>query len=376
MTRLLIVALVLQFGSRPPLAPAETLLAPELLRTIERASVEGKPVPVIPGTDKVAGDVVLACEASHCEAVEWAMKRLASSGAPLPSRTIRAVPASASENTRAVVFVGRAKGPELQILRGLWSNASIVDEVVELFARHADSRVHVRAHEDIGQGMFGRVAITTIIPSADARGLDRASFVAAASAYFLATLPNAGAEALLSHLTVGAHARLAEDGRRAVAQMGAQQRASADVLIMFGQAIEREQRRIRSFEQFMPQPVDSMLRTRLADMERGITSVWTSMGITSSPFVPAAARIRGRGGDDRRVPSLTGKFIDDFFPPASIAKLPNANLIVNEMLNFIDGRRSISDVRDAVSSEFGGLPLPVVVECIEAFAKAGLVSLR
>ena len=132
-----------------------------------------------------------------------------------------------------------------------------------------------------------------------------AAFVAAASAYFLATLPNAGAEALLSHLTVGAHARLAEDGRRAVAQMGNQQRASADVLIMFGQAIEREQRRMRSFERFMPAPVDPMLHSRIADMEKGITSVWTSMGITSSPFVPAAERIRGRGGEDRRVPTRT-----------------------------------------------------------------------
>ena len=88
---------------------------------------------------------------------------------------------------------------------------------------------------------------------------------------------------------------------RAVAQMGNQQRASADVLIMFGQAIEREQRRMRSFERFMPQPVDPMLHSRILDMEKGITSVWTSMGITSSPFVPAAERIRGRGGEDRRV---------------------------------------------------------------------------
>ena len=152
----------------------------------------------------------------------------------------------------------------------------------------------------------------------------RASFVAAASAYFLATLPNAGAEALLSHLTVGAHARLAEDGRKAVAQMGNQQRASADVLIMFAQAIEREQRRMRSFERFMPAPVDPMLRSRIADMEKGITSVWTSMGITSSPFVPAAERIRGSGGEDRRVPSrLRDGPLPTPEPPTAMLKFPN-----------------------------------------------------
>ena len=42
-------------------------------------------------------------------------------------------------------------------------------------------------------------------------------------------------------------------------------------------------------------------------MEKGITSVWTSIGITSSPFVPAAERIRGRGGDDRRVPTRAAR---------------------------------------------------------------------
>ena len=185
-------------------------------------------------------------------------------------------------------------------------------------------------------------------------GLDRASFIAAASAYFLATLPNAGAEALLSHLTVGAHARLAEDGRKAVAQMGNQQRASADVLIMFGQAIEREQRRMRSFERFMPAPVDPMLRSRIVDMEKGITSVWTSMGITSSPFVPAAERIRGRGGEDRRVPSrarhgriAAGRAAD------GVPEVPRPATSFYELGNFIDGKRSISDIRDAVSAEFG-----------------------
>ena len=71
------------------------------------------------------------------------------------------------------------------------------------------------------------------------------------------------------------------------------------MLIMFGQAIEREQRRMRSFERFMPAPVDAMLRSRIVDMEKGITSVWTSIGITQlavraarpSAFAAAAARI-------------------------------------------------------------------------------------
>ena len=378
MKLILVALLLLQFGQRPPLSPAETLLEPGLLRTIERGSVEGKPVTVITGSDAKAGEIVLACRPSQCEAVEWAMKRIANSQIPQPARTIRFVSTNtAPANTRAALFIGESKGQDFQLIRGLWSTAGIADEVVEVFGRHAVGALNLRGYEDAGQPRWEDrgIPITTIVPPADATGLDRASFIGAAAAYFMATLPNAGSEALLSHLTVGAHARLAEDGRRAVAQMGNQQRASADVLVMFGQAIEREQRRMRSFERFMPEPVDPMLRSRIADMEKGITSVWTSIGITSSPFVPPAERLRGRAGEDRRIPARTEAPMPPVDAPA-LAKLPNVRDLVYELTNFIDGKRSISDIRDAVTAEFGSVPLPAVVEYFERLAKAGAVTLR
>jgi hypothetical protein len=205
-----------------------------------------------------------------------------------------------------------------------------------------------------------------------------AAFVAAASAYFLATLPNSGAEALLSHLTVGAHARLAEDGRRAVALMGNQQRATGDVLVLLGQSIEREQRRMRDFMRYMPAPVDPMLRSRIADMEKGITSVWTSLGITSSPFVPAAERLRGRAGEDRRVPVRATAVVNiaDGDLPAALAKIPNGRQLAYELQSLIDGARSLSDIRDVLSAEFGPVPLPAVVDYFERLARAGAVTLR
>ena len=239
------------------------------------------------------------------------------------------------------------------------------------------SSMRARSSKWVNHGGARGIPMTTIVPPADATDLDRSSFVAAASAYFLATLPNAGSEALLSHLTVGAHARLAEDGRKAVAQMGNQQRASADVLIMFGQAIEREQRRMRSFETFMPAPVDPMLHSRILDMEKGITSVWTSMGITSSPFVPAAERIRGRGGEDRRVVTRVGTGpLPTPEPPTAMLKFPNVDVVIYELGNFIDGKRSISDIRDAVSAEFGPMALPVVVDYFERLARQNAITIK
>jgi hypothetical protein len=378
MRTLLVAIVLLQIGQRPPLTPAETLLEPGLLRTIERASVEGPALRVISGTDTSAGEVVLACS-SACEAVEWAMSKLATAAVPKPSRTIRMITVQGpSASTKAAIFVADSTGTGFQVLRSLWSAPGIADEVVEVFARHAVKAVDAKAYEPVGQPMWERqgIPITTIVPPNDASGLDRASFVAAATAYFLATMPNPGAEALLSHLTIGAHARLAEDGRRAVAMMGNQQRAGGDVLVLMGQAIEREQRRMRNVERFMPEPVDPMLRSRIAEMEQSITSVWTSLGITSSPYMPPADRLRGRSGEDRRVPSRATSSAAPADLPTALAKHPNAFGVAYELTNFTDGKRSISDIRDAVAAEFGSVPLPAVVDFFERLAKSGAVSLR
>ena len=367
------------------MTPAQTLLEPEMLRAIERSSVEGPAVTMIQGSDAGAGEIALACRQGQCETVEWAMKRLGPSIAakviPQPIRTIRIAansPAPAA-GTKAAIMVAPSTGSSLTVIRGLWSTADVAEEVVEILARHAVGSAEMRSYADVGQPKWerGGIPVVAIVPPVDATALDRASFIAAASAYFLATLPNAGSEALLSHLTVGAHARLAEDGRNAVAQMGAQQRAGADVLIMFGQAIDREQRRMRSFERYMPAPVDAMLHSRVLDMEKGITSVWTSIGITSSPFVPPADRIRGRGGEDRRVPSKAAPGpIKPVETPTAFLKFDQPEMIIYELHNFIDGKRSISDIRDAVSAEFGALPFPSVVDYFDRLAKSGAITIK
>jgi len=382
---LVLLLLLLQPGPRVPLTPAETLLEPNILRTIERAPVEGPAVTVINGSDATAGEIALVCKPGQCDAVERAAKKLGPAiGAKQlaqPARTIRVVSVATapSPSVKAAIFIAESKGQSFQVVRGLWSTASLSDEVVEVFARQAAPALDAHGFENVGQPQWDAWGIptTTIVPPANASDLDRASFIAAASAYFLATLPNAGSEALLSHLTVGAHARLAEDGRKAIAQMGSQQRASGEVLMMFANAIDREQRRMRSFERFMPTPIDPIVHGRIVDMENGVTGVWASIGITPSPFVPPAERIRGRGGEDRRVPTRigSGPMAKPELPTAFL-KFENVDTVVAELGNFIDGKRSISDIRDAVSAEFAPIALPVVVEYFERLAKAGAISIR
>lgn len=398
MTLVIAALLLLQFGPRAPLTPfdsaqgspersrgtpAETLLDPATLKSIREVAA-GPGESSVPGSDASA-DVLLTCREGQCDTAARAARKLnqlvASKAIPQPVRSIRVVSMvnpGAVTRAAAAIHIAEMPGRPLQIIRSLWSDAGIGDEVVEILARQDGMAVDAQPFESVGQlplDAFG-IPTTTIVTSASTSN-DHAAFVAAASAYFLATLPNAGSEALLSHLMVGAHARLAEDGRKAVALMGSQQRASGEVLAMFANAIEREQRRIRSFERFMPTPVDPILHGRILDMEKDITGVWSSMGITPSPFVPAAERIRGRGGEDRRVPSRVNPgLLPKVELPTAFLKFENVDLIVYELGNFIDGVRSISDIRDAVSSEFSPVALPVIVEYFERLAKAGAISIR
>jgi hypothetical protein len=43
-------------------------------------------------------------------------------------------------------------------------------------------------------------------------------------------------------------------------------------------------------------------------------------------------------------------------------------------LNFVDGKRNAQQIRDAVSVEYGPVPLDMVVEYLKALQRIGVVS--
>jgi len=59
-----------------------------------------------------------------------------------------------------------------------------------------------------------------------------------------------------------------------------------------------------------------------------------------------------------------------------VLKLANHADVAYEIVNFIDGKRTVSDIRDAVMAEFGPVGLPAVLQYLEALAKAGSVTLK
>ena len=73
--KLVLAALMaLQFAQRPPMAPAETLLEPVILRAINEQPSGGAPVVVIDGTDKNAGEILITC--NPCGVATHAMQKL------------------------------------------------------------------------------------------------------------------------------------------------------------------------------------------------------------------------------------------------------------------------------------------------------------
>ena len=51
-----------------------------------------------------------------------------------------------------------------------------------------------------------------------------------------------------------------------------------------------------------------------------------------------------------------------------------SELYAYEIINFVDGKRSVGEIRDAVSAEYGPLPLDIVTDYLEACAEARVIQ--
>jgi len=60
----------------------------------------------------------------------------------------------------------------------------------------------------------------------------------------------------------------------------------------------------------------------------------------------------------------------------AIARVPNSDDVTDEIVNFIDGTRTVSDIRDAVSAEFEPLELKAVAEYLDLIARTGAASFK
>src|SRR4051794_10648935 len=209
--------------------------------------------------------------------------------------------------------------------------------------------IYLRDHPDIYIHTTGDVA-DNIEPTK----IKRSAFIAAASGYYLSTMPDHGT-ALLRLSYANAHERLAEDGRRAAA-MGADTARAADARNIVNQGLLREQRRLRSLSRFVSLDGDIHLGTEyvnrlsgaLAAAANGLLSMLPPSMPRSAPDTRIPVRNRAvkgplaPGGDWLREKSAAASV------SIAIARVPDSDDVTYEIVNFIDGARTVSDICDAV----------------------------
>jgi len=60
----------------------------------------------------------------------------------------------------------------------------------------------------------------------------------------------------------------------------------------------------------------------------------------------------------------------------AITRLSNSDDVTYEVANFVDGTRTVSEIRDAVSAEFEPVALAAVAEYLDVLARAGAITFK
>ena len=60
----------------------------------------------------------------------------------------------------------------------------------------------------------------------------------------------------------------------------------------------------------------------------------------------------------------------------AITRVPRSDDVTYEIVNFIDGARTIRQIRDAVSAEFEPVDMTAVAEYIDLLARAGALTFK
>ena len=219
--------------------------------------------------------------------------------------------------------------------------------------------------------------------------IKRSAFIAAASGYYLAAMPDAGAS-LLRLSYANAHARLAEDGRRAAA-MASDAARTRDAANIVAQGVLREQRRLRSMAGIGLTTATTAPASAAREWDERLADIGKAMLPAFMPRAEAEQLARAgfrMSSGDPRVPvrnaavkgplDAGGDWLTEKAGAASLAisREPNGDDLTYEILNFVDGVRSVADIRDAVSAEFQPIALRAVSEYLDLLAKSGAITLE
>jgi aminopeptidase YwaD len=200
----------------------------------------------------------------------------------------------------------------------------------------------------------------------DATKLGRVAYMAAGIAWTLAALPDDQAPRLLSLTAANAEARIARAGFP-------NDRSPRDWALARRETVERSAATVRSVGELWPSVAGVA-----HEAERGIRGL--------APEIPAD------DPGDRRVPSRNpdvvgplGVYYFDFLERAlgagavskiALAKRDDGDVLAWEAFNLVDGKRSISEIRDVLAGRYAPVSLAEIAEYVELLARAKAVSIR
>jgi len=203
----------------------------------------------------------------------------------------------------------------------------------------------------------------------DPTKLKRAAFIGAASAYYIAGLTLERAKLFQDQVGAGRLAFRFDDGwgyaglpEREVENISLQRKSASMATAYSLKKFVHDPEAHESWDAF---------RQKLAREEQ--------------PKGPGALRFK-RKSEPKGPPTVFG--YDYFGEHVKSAGVPAPRLLdfegrwgsgeeyAYEVANFVDGHRNAQEIRDAVSAEYGPVPLELVVEYLEALEKIGLIEPR
>jgi len=231
----------------------------------------------------------------------------------------------------------------------------------------------------------------------DATKLQRVAFLGAAIGYTLASVGPAEAPALLAESAGRGAMRLGADRARALADMSAAEGEAVH------QAYREARNRIRYGLRREKDGLESIVkftgaRTDLGPWNQSLESIHAGDAIAARTTYDALCRQRGIVplADDALEPKPTAKgsrvpvrsetvqgptnlYYYDQLAATLGPNTPSISLdelAQFEVLNFTDGRRTVAEIRDAVSAELNPVSIEAVSEYLEVLARARVVRFR
>jgi aminopeptidase YwaD len=210
----------------------------------------------------------------------------------------------------------------------------------------------------------------------DPTKLKRAAFIGAASGYFLAQMSDRGAESVLILLKMGA-LRDAQEMRLKRMQLD-----ECEGGIVAGFAIGQRWPLVNSIEAFATVK-EEIRKMYAAEIREVVVKSGGGICAQASATGAFAAVYRRKENPKGPVAVFGSDYVNDRTGAAGITppKLlsyeglwGSGEEYAYEVLNFADGKRNTQQIRDAVSAEYGAVPLELVIEYLRTLEKIGVVE--